>query len=58
MFLWDVKPAETYGQTTCTMMTSGTIMGVTARFFGGWALSLVRIIYLKVGEGLQNEVFF
>ena len=50
MFLVGVKPTTTLGELTCTMMTSGSVFGFIANFLGGWAIALVRHIYLRVRQ--------
>ena len=46
--LFRIFPAETFGVTTCKLMTYSADFGFNASIFVGLAIAMLRLIYLKV----------
>ena len=46
--LFGIKPAEYFGFETCILMTYSADFGFNASLFGGLAIAILRLLYLKV----------
>ena len=46
--LFGIKPAEYFGFQTCILMAYSADFGFNASLFGGLAIAILRLLYLKV----------
>ena len=46
--LFGIKPAESFGFETCILMAYSADFGFNASLFGGLAIAILRLLYLKV----------
>ena len=56
--MFGIRPAVTFGAVTCKVLRYSADFGFNASCFGGLAIAVVRLIYLKVSYFLENICWY